>query len=301
MNSRRLSLFLSACLFVFSCATIVCAQTVSFDPVLKFSYPGAYSTQVEAIDDARNMVGAYVVYPNPIMGFERYADGTFSAPIIFPGSVNTYPTAINNNGMIAGWYSTPSSDNHRSFFLTKGVYTDFIYPQADFTEIDGINDSGDFVGRYFLSDGLVHAFASIGGQLAEITVPKAVYIVPGDINNRGDIVGFYQTLNGGTHDFRLESDGRLRYHIDPPGIGGILIGTTDTGESVGNFFEPDGTTSSLYYGVGHTFLKYIYPGLAYNTFTGMNAHGLICGNGIDQGARIGYAYLVRRVVTGQTK
>ena len=62
-------------------------------------------------------------------------------------------------------------------------------------------------------------------------------------------------LTESTHDFRLESDGRLRYHIDPPGIGGILIGTTDTGESVGNFFEPDGTTSSLYYGVGHTFLK----------------------------------------------
>ena len=33
----------------------------------------------------------------------------------------------------------------------------------------------------------------------------------------------------------------------------------------------------------------------------MNRHGLICGNGIDQDARIGYAYLVRRVVTPQTK
>jgi uncharacterized membrane protein len=298
MHPRLLPSLLIASLSLFSCATLLNAHTISFEPVLKFAYPGAVSTTAQGIDDAGNVVGVYRInFGDEATGFERYADGTFSAPIIFPGSdvLQTVPTAVNNNGTIAGWYNTTPVDSH-GFFLANGVYTTFDYPGANYTVIEGINDAGDFVGRYALSDGRVHAFASIGGQFVSITIPQSGYVDSTDINNDGDIVGWYYNFYGIGHNFRRKSDGTLDYHIRLGGTG-TLLGTNDTGEIVGQFSESGGDSTGLYYSVGHTVISYTYPDLAYNYFTGISRRGLICGYGFDLSSSINYGYLVRRVIT----
>lgn len=280
-------------------APLLCAQTTTFKPVAQFSYPGAYTTQANGIDDAGNVVGIFALvgddYAN---GFERFADGTLSAPIIFPGSgvYTTTPTAINNLGTIAGTYATDFPSGVHGFFLANGIFTTFDFPGAYFTVIQGINDAGDFVGTYMPPDNSHHAFASIGGQLSEFTIPDATYILPSDIDNQGNIVGWYNTVET-THAFRLRNDGTLRTERQQRNTALQFLGTNDQGTNVGVFIG-GAASGALYAPPRGSFLTYNFPGLTYNSFTSINRRGLICGFGYDGVARVNTSYIVRAVVEG---
>jgi hypothetical protein len=274
----RLGAFLAFILFT----TLSHAQTtLAFKPIAKFNYPGAARTFAMGIDDSNNVVGAYIVeafgFSN---GFERYADGTFSDPIIAPGDdvIQTVAIAINNSGTIAGAY-TDNTGTH-GFFLTGGIYTVFDYPGTSFTMIQGINDAVDFVGYYLLPDGSGGAFVSIGGNLSPITIPGSTFISPADINNGGDIVGWYNTpdISSG---FRLESDGTLHYPIRPPGSSAILLGTNETRRSVGQTYDGSAAHGLVYAG-GRDFVAYDLPNTNFDELSGVNQHGFICGYGNDE-------------------
>jgi len=267
-------------------------QANNFRVVARFSYPGATSTLVNGIDDAGNVIGGYVLpgadYAN---GFERYADGTFSAPIIYPGTgvYQTFATAINNNGTIAGWYSDPVATH--GFFLSNGIYTSFDYPGAIFTVIEGINDAGDFVGRYFPINGPYHGFASIGDNLIDIAIPDATYTEPTDINNNGEIVGFYDS-SGTSSGFLREKNGTLHYPLRPPGGDDTFVqflSINDRGEVVGQ------QLAGLYYSDG-TYISYAFRNLLATTFTGINRRGLICGSAFNPHTSSTKGYLVKRVI-----
>jgi len=302
MKTRLLATAFALSLALLFSPSLLQAQTISFKPVTKFSYPGANSTGAYGINDAGDVVGAYVLpgadYAN---GFVRHADGTFES-IVYPGSTvyQTFATAINNQGVIAGWFNTDDgSVVTHGFFLSNGVYTSFDYPTAAITNIYGINDAGDFVGNYTMPVGApYHGFASIGGQLSEVTVPGTTYVEPHDINNRGDIVGWANTVTG-SYGFRLQSKG-TRYPITPSrNTFTSFLGTNDTKASVGT--EGGGLPVALYYGGGKNFVVYNFPGLTFNNFTGINHRGLICGYGYDDAAGILYSYLVRLVTTESTQ
>lgn len=69
-------------------------------------------------------------------------------PVAAPGE-----TAINSNGVIAGWYDTPSTTH--GFLTADGGSgcTQLDYPGAPNTEIHGINTQGNLVGLYYDDDG----------------------------------------------------------------------------------------------------------------------------------------------------
>ena len=94
------------------------------------------------------------------------------------------------------------------FFLNGDTYTIYDYPGAYDTRVVGINDAGDIVGTYILTDNSQGGFAVVGGVLEAITVPDSTYVSPSDINNRGDIVGWYNTPDASL-GFRLQSNGTL--------------------------------------------------------------------------------------------
>ena len=286
--------------FVFlSCAGLLQAQTVTFKPVARFNYPGAASSAASGINDAGAVVGYFLVpgagYAN---GFERYPDGTFTAPIIYPGSTvyQTIPTAIDNNGTIAGWYNTEPGSTH-GFFYKEGVFTSFDYPGANYTTITGINDAGDFVGSYALADGMRHSYTSIGGQLADVVVPGSTYVEVYDINNHGSIVGWYSTTNH-TSGFLLEADDRVQQFRVPAFPSTLLLGTNDGRERVGQALN-FAASAGLYILGSHSYFTYSFPDLSYNMFTGINQRGVICGSGYDAPSSTNYGYLVRRVKTGE--
>jgi len=277
---KRTSISFPAILSLAFFAMLAQGQTTyTFKQVAKFDYPGAKATLAAGIDSSNNVVGAYIpegaVYAN---GFERYADGTFSAPIIAPGDdvIQTLATAINDTGTIAGVYTTNLGYTH-GFFLKDGVYTVFDYPGAYLTMIQGINDAGDFVGWYILLDQTGGAFASIGGNLIPIAIPNSTYVSPSDINNQGEIVGWYNTPNNSI-SFLRESDGTLHYPIHPRPGSATLFGTNDKKYSVGQTYDGTGL-HGLFYAAPSTLVTYDFPNTSYVQLTGINDAGFICGYG----------------------
>ena len=88
--------------------------------VLKtFDYPGSGNATVEGINDRGDVVGYFEHPKGAIRGFIRFADGTFSDPIVEPNDTGNITVAkdINNSGDVGGYYF--SSDifyPYRGFF-----------------------------------------------------------------------------------------------------------------------------------------------------------------------------------------
>jgi uncharacterized membrane protein len=134
-----------------------------------------------------------------------------------PGAENTYPTAINDRGVVAGYAFTPSF--YQGFTYSNGVYTivNAGPPSTDFgTRIYGINNAGDLVGTYESPRATIQAFLVHDGVTTLFDVPgfeSVLYDNPGteafDINDRGQIVGWAQQgIEGLTRGF-IETNGRF--------------------------------------------------------------------------------------------
>jgi hypothetical protein len=128
-----------------------------------------------------------------------YTDGTLTQ-LNVPGAESTYPTAINDKGVVAGYAFTPSF--YQGFTYSNGVYTivNAGPPSTDFgTRIYGINNAGDLVGLYESAAATIQAFIVHDGVTTLFDVPgfeSVLYDNPGteafDVNNRGQIVGWAQ-------------------------------------------------------------------------------------------------------------
>jgi hypothetical protein len=175
------------------------------------------------------------------------------------------------------------------FFLNGDTYTIYDYPGAYDTRVVGINDAGDIVGTYILTDNSQGGFAVVGGVLEAITVPDSTYVSPSDINNRGDIVGWYNTPDASL-GFRLQSNGTLHYPVRPGHAEAtLLFGTNDKRASVGVFY--DGASHGLYFANRQLFATYDLPGTFLNNLTGINRDGRICGWGYAGGTT--HSYILR--------
>jgi len=91
-----------------------------------------------------------------ISGFS-YKHGKFQT-IAFPGAIQTEALAINDSGIVVGWYLSGSSAF--GFALSNGRYTSFSYPGAKGTFPYGINTSGQVVGSYTLDYQSYHGFVT---------------------------------------------------------------------------------------------------------------------------------------------
>jgi probable HAF family extracellular repeat protein len=152
----------------------------------EIKFPGAAATGVFGVNDAGDMVGGYglstpaarlpgdstsnpasrapsraasptPINPNgvPVYGF-LLSGGIFTS-FNPPGSIATYPAAINNSGMIVGTFIDAA--NHQHGFLYKGgKFQEIDHPNAILTTADGINDKNQVVGTYETSDGFVSGY-----------------------------------------------------------------------------------------------------------------------------------------------
>lgn len=135
--------------------------------------PGDVTQTVpEGINDRGDIVGLYVDSNGVTRGFVRFANGTFSAPIVEPNDTtgHTEGRGITDQRMICGWY-VGSDEFAHGYFLNRGVFTEFDVDGANDTIVDDANDAGHFVGNYTTETVFAAAFSNIEGMTNPIVIP----------------------------------------------------------------------------------------------------------------------------------
>jgi hypothetical protein len=303
MKTKSLFFSILAVLFAFPLPGAFAQEasaSISIQVITSFDYPGDVTQTVpEGINDRGDIVGLYVDSSGVTRGFVRFANGTFSAPIVEPNDTtgHTEGRGITDQRMICGWYDGSDGFAH-GYFLNRGVFTEFDVDGANDTIVDGVNDAGDFVGNYGTETVFGAAFSNIEGMTNTI-------VIPGDrgnsfaygINRSRQITGGYQ-LGRTIHGWWQDSDGTVHAPFDPPGSRNTLpFGINDKGWVVGRFFRHHREHGFLFRLETDRFLVFDYPGAVFTSLNGINNDGLICGR-YDDGSGLLHGFLAQ-VVTGQ--
>src|SRR5262249_37576652 len=113
---------------VFTLACFAFAQqapeSVSIRVITTFDYPGTgnEATQPQKINDRGDIVGVYYDSNGMGRGFVRFANGSFSAPIVDPNDTcnMTEGAGINNSRLICGEYQNGSDCLYHGYFWMGG-------------------------------------------------------------------------------------------------------------------------------------------------------------------------------------
>jgi len=191
------------------------------------------------------------------------ASGPTFTTIDFPGAASfTLAGDINKTGQIVGRYIDSSGINH-GFLLSGGMFTSVTFPGAVWTRALGINNNGDSVGDYSLTDARgdnVHGYLLHAGKFFPFDFPGAATTVVVGIDTNGDMVGFY-TLNLGNNT-SITGEGGNNIHgfllskgvftsIDFPGaLSTQAWRINDHGEIAGRYLSTSDDKWHIYYRLG---------------------------------------------------
>src|SRR2546423_163238 len=270
--------------------------------VATFDYPGSgNSTTATGINDLGDVTGYFEDTASAIRGFIRYADGTFSAPIVEPNDVGNITVAkdIDNTGRICGYYfGSEISDPYRGFFLSGTTFTEYGLSPND-TYVNGLNDRGDFCGSFRKFSDFSGFVVRADGYGASWGIGNGV-TEANAINVHDGIVGNYtDDIDSTVHGYLRDTDvpfGNFRLPIDYPGASQtFLLGLNDGGRIiVGKYVDSVGATHGLILRRPNTFSSFDYPGATETSLNGINNLKLISGyyaeaSGVRHGfiARVG--------------
>ncbi len=154
------------------------------------------------------------------------------------------PMAINANGDVVGNISTPT-------YSTAVLYSNEVLTELNSLEGLGsyacdINDNGQIVGNYMLTDGTYHAFSYINGIMSDLGNLGGISSFADGINNTGQIVGCIGTGNNNYSAYLL-SNGIL---TDLGNLGGSRVFAEDinsSGQITGTSNIQDGSGRAFIY------------------------------------------------------
>ena len=127
----------------------------------------------------------------------------------------TTAIAINQNGVVAGYYGDDNYAFHGFVRSTEGVITEFDAPGLINTMVSGINSSGQIVGHgIYNSIEYLGFLRAPGGGINGFRAPSAIVTYPTGINDSGEIAGFYYTGDYVYHGFiATVSSGTFSYTL----------------------------------------------------------------------------------------
>ena len=260
---------------------------LSVEILTTFDYPDAHSfTATAEINNLGDVAGFYSDAIGLERGFVRYRNGSFSPPIIPPGTGDfTGANDINDERTVCGFFFDNANQFIHSYFLSGTTFTQFDIAGANSTTVSTLNNAGAFAGS-FDSNGQTQAFVDIAGEITPFSIPGASLTSVTSINRQTQTIGIYrlgtETIN---HGFRRDEFGNLTFPIDFPGsagpIGTILAGFNDSGWIVGSYSGRDTVQHGFILKGTDRLLSYDYPGALYTKFSGINNNELICGWYLD--------------------
>src|SRR5581483_9325667 len=178
-------------------AVIVQGSTVT-EVVHPKAQPG--STSVHGVNKFNNVVGQYTGLNGKQNGFKKYSNGGF-VDLDYPGSNETLPWSINDNGAIMDTYHGADTEDH-GFIYRNGSWTTLDYlNKPSQTDLYGISNDDVIVGD---AQGDV-AFMYKNGKFERIAVPNlpptattvrgisANGIITGEVSKGGHWYGYTAT------------------------------------------------------------------------------------------------------------
>ena len=208
-------------------------------PIITFDFPGAGATRPTGINDSGVVVGN-ILTGGVTQGFIRFADGTFSAPLVHPDDNQNFTRAlgISNSGTVVGDFlhfdpSPPVSTFH-GYKLTGGTFTQYDHGGPFSTVLTGINDSGHLAGVFGSSVQANQGFLDTGGGPVDFAPAGATSTFVNGLNNLDHAVGQFEDA-GGTHGFFRHSSGLIDILNVPGALQTFALGINDAGVIVGSF------------------------------------------------------------------
>jgi probable HAF family extracellular repeat protein len=199
---------------VFTLLVAPCLARYNFTAV---NYPGASNTQIFAVNNAGQYVGAF--YDAQLNGHAMYFDGKALRALDPKGVIGTAPNSfafsLNNRGDIAGSYTDPSGGFH-GYVYNHGKITAIEFPGGFDTQAFGVNDLGQVIGVFNDSKKAPHAFLLRHGTYKKIDLPHGLQTVPFSINNSTEIVGEFINLRNTTgHGYLQLKNGKFTLYDAP--------------------------------------------------------------------------------------
>jgi len=106
------------------------------------------------------------------IGYKIWSNGSV-VTLKFPGAYETAPFAINDSGMIVGFYEV-SGHGPSGFIHSKGKWATLNYPNSTNTLLVGISNAGQIIGWTANANGFTTSFVYENGVFKTISAPNAI-------------------------------------------------------------------------------------------------------------------------------
>jgi probable HAF family extracellular repeat protein len=218
-------------------------------------FPGAAQTEVIAVNDAGQYVGASIDASGT--NHAIFFDGnTFSLldPTGVVGTNFSFALSLNLRGDIVGGYVDASNLSH-GFLYHGGNVTTIDFPGASGTFAFGINDEREVIGVYADAAQNQHAFLLQNGVFKNIDLPGGVLTVPFSINDLSEIVGQFEDAAGEPvgHGYFELKDGKFTT-FDAPGAppdSTFFISINNFNLILGTWIDSSGVNHNFLLSAGH--------------------------------------------------
>lgn len=227
--------------------------------------PTSTFTNVTSMNQGGAITGYWAdpgIFPNTNC-FLRAHDGnitTFNPP----GAITSNALAINNDGVIAGYYLDASAQSHGFLRAADGTFTTIDVPGAGTgggaftpfgslfqgTAANAINQAGTITGLWVDANFLAHGFVRAkDGTLTSFDPPGSVFTFPGAINPAGEIAGYWCDFST-CHGFLRTAEGAIT-SFDPPGSvftfetpdnNQVHVGINPAGAITGGYTDTNGAS-----------------------------------------------------------
>lgn len=210
-----------------------------------FSAPGVNYSYFTARSDNGVNVGVYGDAGGTFEGF--LLNGSTFTKISDPNSGSPYgtrTTGINKSNTIVGFYATSGGTYHGFRRLSNGSYGNIDFPGGQFTQPNGINNSGMIAGSFADSVGS-HGFVFYNGKWAKVNFPGAAGTTQAlGISDTGVVLGVYTANEPYTYfldesgTFKVISDSSASsFVVNAMAPNGLIVGVeTLSGKSTSNNF-----------------------------------------------------------------
>lgn len=203
----------------------------SFD----FPNPGcsfSCGSELNGINDAGEVVGDWV----DVNGFNHayyIIKGKTAVSFDAPNSTLTIATAVNNQGIMVGFYNDTTGAQH-GFEFDGTHFTSFDVPGCRTPEVEGVDDKGDVSG-WCLGQEAGFEFNPALGALTPIPGPPGVAQARSmGMNNQGQIIGEYSVSGGSFHCFLFTAGAYISF--DPMGsTGSFCSAINNSGQFAGDY------------------------------------------------------------------